>query len=144
MIENDMDESPIKETWLYEIIQAPGHKQSKRQKRDVEYFTADQQVLYVERMLKLIKDTAEMLEMDLSLKDGRIDKLSRHESLSPKARQKAMLIVKKYSGLLVSLSASGFDLSSAISEDDALALASLRLEFISRKEDNVIFNCHNI
>jgi hypothetical protein len=138
MLANDMDESPVKESWLREIMQAPSNKKAKNQKKDVDYFTPDQQVLYIEKMLKLIKDMAEKLEVDLASADGQLEKLSRQDSLSPKARQKSMTIVKKYSALLVSLSASGYDLSSSASA------ASLRSEFISRKEDNVIFNCHNI
>jgi hypothetical protein len=55
-----------------------------------------------------------------------------------------MTFIRKYCVLVASLSTSGFDLSSAAAEADALALASLRSEFISRREDTAIFNCHNI
>jgi hypothetical protein len=53
-------------------------------------------------------------------------------------------IVKKYSLLLASLSAYGYDCSSSASAADTVALASLRTAFLSRKEDNAILNCPSI
>jgi hypothetical protein len=95
MLANEMDVSPVKESWLREIMQAPSNKKAKNQKTDVDYLLPEQQVLYIEKMLKHISDIAEKLEMDLGSGDGQLEKLSRQAALSPSARQESVKIVNE-------------------------------------------------
>jgi hypothetical protein len=54
-------------------MQAPPNKKAKNVKKDVtDYLLPDQQVLYIEKMLKYISDMAEKLEIDLGPGDGQL------------------------------------------------------------------------
>jgi hypothetical protein len=50
---NEMGESPVKESWLQEIMQAPSNKKAKNQKKDVDYLLPERQVLYIEKRVRL-------------------------------------------------------------------------------------------
>jgi hypothetical protein len=75
-------------------------------------------------------------EIDLGPGGGQLEKLMRHEELGPERRKKAMSSVKNFTQLIESL-----DLPSPASAE---ALDALRNEFISRRQDNAIHNCHKI